>query len=119
MYGFFLEIPADIEDSGRIDGCSDLEVFWHIALHLTRPGLGATMILVFLGAWNEFLFALILSGRLTKTLPIFLSGFIAEFKMSWGGLFAASTVMVVPALILTLLAQKNLVRGLTAGAVKG
>jgi multiple sugar transport system permease protein len=119
MYGFFLEIPADIEDSGRIDGCSDFEVFWHIALPLTRPGLGATMILVFLGAWNEFLFALILSGRLTKTLPIFLSGFIAEFKMSWGGLFAAATVMVVPALILTLLAQKNLVRGLTAGAVKG
>jgi multiple sugar transport system permease protein len=119
MYGFFLEVPSDIEDSGRIDGCSDLGVFWHIVLPLTRPGLGATAILVFLGAWNEFLYALILSGREAKTLPLFLSSFIGEFKMSWGGLFAAATVMVVPALILTLLAQKNLVRGLTAGAVKG
>ena len=119
MYGFFLEIPSDIEDSGRIDGCSDLGVFWHIVLPLTRPWLGATAILVFLGAWNEFLYALILSGRQAKTLPIFLSGFIGEFRISWAGMFAAATVMVVPALILTLLAQKNLVRGLTAGAVKG
>lgn len=73
MYGFFLEIPSDIEDSGRIDGCSYLGVFWHIVLPLTRPGLWATAILVFLGAWNEFLYALILSGRQAKTLPIFLS----------------------------------------------
>lgn len=119
MYGFFLEVPSDLEDSARIDGCSELGVFWRIVLPLTRPGLGATAILVFLGAWNEFLFGLVLAGRSAKTLPVFLSGFIAELYVSWSHLFAASSLMLLPAIILILLAQQHLVRGLTAGAVKG
>ncbi|HEY3110077.1 MAG TPA: carbohydrate ABC transporter permease [Chloroflexota bacterium] len=119
LYGFFLEIPSDIEDSARIDGCSDFGVFWRIVLPLTRPGLAATAILVFLGTWNEFLFALVLAGRDTRTLPVYLGTFMSERNVYWGGLFATASLMVLPCLILVLLVQRSLVRGLTAGAVKG
>jgi multiple sugar transport system permease protein len=119
LYGFFLEIPSDIEDSARIDGCSDFGVFWRIVLPLTRPGLAATAILVFLGTWNEFLFALVLAGRDTRTLPVYLGTFMSERNIFWGGLFATASLMVLPCLILVLLVQRSLVRGLTAGAVKG
>jgi multiple sugar transport system permease protein len=119
LYGFFLEVPSDIEDSARIDGCSDFGVFWRIVLPLTRPGLAAAAILVFLGTWNEFLFALVLAGRDTRTLPVYLATFISERNVFWGNLFAVASVMVVPCLILVLLVQRSLVRGLTAGAVKG
>src|SRR5262245_11713250 len=119
LYGFFLEIPSDIEDSARIDGCSDFGVFWRIVLPLTRPGLAATAILVFLGTWNEFLFALVLAGRDTRTLPVYLGTFMSDRNIYWGGLFATASLMVLPCLILVLLVQRSLVRGLTAGAVKG
>lgn len=119
LYGFFLEIPSDVEDSARIDGCNDFDVFWRIVLPLTRPGLAATAILVFLNTWNEFLFALVLAGRDTRTLPVYLATFISERTVFWGSLFAVASVMVVPCLILVLLVQRSLVRGLTAGAVKG
>jgi multiple sugar transport system permease protein len=119
LYGFFLEIPRDVEDSGRIDGCSDFGVFWRIVLPLTRPGLAATAILVFLGSWNEFLYALVLTGPFTRTLPVYLASFIGERQLPWGRIFAAATVMVVPCLILIMFVQRSLVRGLTAGAVKG
>ena len=112
MYGFFLEIPSDIEDSAMVDGCSDFGVFWRILLPLTTPGLTATAILVFLGSWNEFLFALVLTGSSAKTLPLYLSGFIAERSVFWGGLFSVASVIVLPAFILTLLVQRALVRGL-------
>src|SRR5262249_49397294 len=119
LYGFFLEIPSDVEDSARIDGCGDFAVFWRIVLPLTRPGLAATAILVFLGTWNEFLFALVLAGRDTRTLPVYLATFISERTVFWGSLFAVASVMVLPCLVLVLLVQRSLVRGLTAGAVKG
>jgi multiple sugar transport system permease protein len=119
LLGFFLEIPSDVEDAARIDGCSDFEVFWRIVLPLTRPGLAATAILVFLGTWNEFLFALVLAGRDTRTLPVYLSTFISERTVFWGNLFAVASFMVLPCLILIVLVQRHLVRGLTAGAVKG
>lgn len=119
LYGFFLEIPSDVEDSGRIDGASDFGVFWRIVLPLTRPGLAATAILVFLGAWNEFFFALVMTGRDTRTLPVYLATFISERSIFWGALFAVATLMIVPCVVLVLLVQKSLVRGLTAGAVKG
>jgi multiple sugar transport system permease protein len=119
LLGFFLEIPSDVEDAARIDGCSDFGVFWRIVLPLTRPGIAATAILVFLGTWNEFLFALVLAGRDTRTLPVYLSTFISERTIFWGNLFAVASLMVLPCLILIMLVQRHLVRGLTAGAVKG
>ncbi|MBV9547587.1 MAG: carbohydrate ABC transporter permease [Chloroflexi bacterium] len=119
LYGFFLEIPSDVEDSARIDGCSDFGVFWRIVLPLTRPGLAAAAILVFLGTWNEFLFALVLAGRDTRTLPVYLATFISERTVFWGSLFSVASFMVLPCLVLVLLVQRSLVRGLTAGAVKG
>jgi multiple sugar transport system permease protein len=119
LLGFFLEIPSDVEDAARIDGCSDFAVFWRIVLPLTRPGLAATAILVFLGTWNEFLFALVLAGRDTRTLPVYLATFISERTIFWGNLFAVASFMVLPCLILIMLVQRHLVRGLTAGAVKG
>jgi multiple sugar transport system permease protein len=119
LYGFFLEVPSDVEDSARIDGCNDFDVFWRIILPLTRPGIAAAAILVFLGTWNEFLFALVLAGRDTRTLPVYLATFISERTVFWGSLFSVASFMVLPCLILVLFVQRSLVRGLTAGAVKG
>jgi ABC-type glycerol-3-phosphate transport system permease component len=72
-----------------------------------------------MSAWNEFLYALILSGRAAKTLPVYLASFIAERQLDWGSLFSVASIMVIPTFILMLLVQRSLVRGLTAGAVKG
>jgi multiple sugar transport system permease protein len=119
MYGFFLDIPTELQDAALVDGCTDFQVFWRIALPLTRPGLGATFILVFLAAWNEFLYALTLSGRSAKTLPVYLASFVTERTVDWGALFAIASTMIVPAFVLALVVQGSLVRGLTAGAVKG
>lgn len=119
MYGFFLELPRDLEEAALVDGATPYGAFWRVALPLALPGVIATGILAFIGSWNEFLYALIIGGRNTRTLPVELAGNITERSVNWGDLFAIATAMVVPVFILTLLVQRNLVRGLTAGAVKG
>jgi multiple sugar transport system permease protein len=78
----------------------------------------ATAIFVLLLAWNEFLFALVLTGQVTKTAPVAIYGFVSFHEVIWGSLFAAGTMITLPVLIFTLLVQRNLVRGLTMGAVK-
>lgn len=119
MYGFFLELPRELEEAALIDGASYYGAFWRIAFPLAIPGITATGILVFISSWNEFLYALIIGGAKTRTLPVELASNITDRSVNWGNLFAIATIMVVPIFILTILVQRNLVRGLTAGAVKG
>ncbi len=119
MKGFFEEIPREIEESALIDGCSDFSVFFRIALPLVAPGLAATAILVFIFSWNEFLFALILTGTKAVTLPVGIIGYMKETGINWGYMTAGGTLALIPVIVFMILVQKHLVKGLTLGALKG
>jgi multiple sugar transport system permease protein len=119
MIGFFRDIPRDMEDAALFDGDSRLAVLRKIALPLAAPGLAATFILVFISSWNEFLLALILTGSRAQTLPIAVASQIAQYDVKWGNMMAAGVITTVPVLILALLTQRYLTRGLALGGVTG
>jgi multiple sugar transport system permease protein len=119
MKGFFEEIPREIEESALIDGCSDFSVFFRIALPLVAPGLAATAIMVFIFSWNEFLFALILTGTKAVTLPVGIIGYMKETGINWGYMTAGGILALIPVIVFMVLVQKHLVKGLTLGALKG
>ncbi len=118
MKGFFEDIPREIEESALIDGCSHFGVFRKIALPLAAPGLAATAILAFIFSWNEFLFALILTGTKAVTLPVGIIGYMKETGINWGYMTAGGILALIPVIIFTTLVQKHLVKGLTLGAMK-
>jgi len=118
MRSFFREIPREIEESALVDGCSDFGAFWNVALPLVAPGLVATGILTFIFSWNEFLFALILTGSKAVTLPVGITGFMKETGINWGYMTAGGVLALIPVVIFTISVQKHLVKGLTMGALK-
>jgi multiple sugar transport system permease protein len=119
MIGFFRDIPRDMEEAALVDGDSRLAVLRKIAIPLAAPGLAATFILVFISSWNEFLMALILTQSKAQTLPIAVAGQITQFDIKYGNMMAAGVITTVPVLILALLAQRHLTRGLAVGGVTG
>jgi multiple sugar transport system permease protein len=118
MWGFFKEIPYELEQAAQIDGASKFGAMVRIALPLARPGLAAASIFALINAWNEFLFALVLTGPDAKTLPVAAAQFVTNEAILWGPVNAAGTLIMLPLIIFTLLIQKHLVRGLTMGAIK-
>lgn len=120
MATFLKELPYEIEEAALVDGCTRLQVLWKVVLPLAAPGLFTAAILVFIHAWNEFFFALlILTNPNLQTLPVGIALFPGEYTMPWGEISAASTIATLPLVLLTLLFQRRIVRGLSAGAVKG
>lgn len=119
MMGFFEQLPKELEESAMLDGCGFTKRFFVIIFPLTKPGMIASAILAFVGAWNEFLFACILSINKSKTLPVVIAGFITDRGLQWGPMAATAVVTLVPVLILVWLLQKHFVQGLAMGAVKG
>lgn len=119
MRVFIQEIPQSIEEAALIDGCSRFECFWRVTLPLLLPGLAATMVIIFMFSWNEYLLASILTSAEAKTLPVIAANAIKPKAISWGLASAAGVLMSLPVVVLVLLMQKYLVRGLTLGAVKG
>jgi multiple sugar transport system permease protein len=119
MIGFFRDIPRDMEEAALVDGDSRFGVLRKVAIPLAAPGLAATFILVFISSWNEFLLALILTGPRSQTLPIAVAGQIAQYDVKWGNMMAAGVITTVPVLILALLTQRYLTRGLALGGVTG
>lgn len=119
MIGFFRDIPRDMEDAGLVDGDSRFGVLRKIAIPLAAPGLAATFILVFIASWNEFLMALILTQTKAQTLPIAVAGQITQYDIKYGNMMAAGVITTVPVLVLALLAQRHLTRGLAVGGVTG
>jgi multiple sugar transport system permease protein len=119
MRGFFKEIPIEVEESAWIDGCSRLRGFSRIVLPMARPGLAATAVLTMMFSWNEFLYALILTGPRSKTLPLSIAVFMGELGIEWNAMAAAAMAIMLPAMIFSIFMQKQLARGLTFGAVKG
>lgn len=118
MRSFFREIPREIEESALVDGCSVFGAFRKIALPLAAPGLAATGILTFIFSWNEFLFALILTGSKAVTLPVGITGYMKETGINWGYMTAGGALALIPVIVFTILVQKHLVKGLTMGALK-
>jgi ABC-type glycerol-3-phosphate transport system permease component len=118
LRSFFQEIPREIEESAMVDGCSPFGAFFRIALPLIAPGLAATGIFTFIFSWNEFLFALILTGTRAQTVPVSLTGFIRETGIMWSHMAAAGVLAMFPMVVFTALVQRNLVKGLTMGAIK-
>ncbi|MFI9384071.1 carbohydrate ABC transporter permease [Kutzneria sp. NPDC052558] len=120
LRGFVKGIPVDLEEAAMVDGCGRWAAFRRVTLPLLGPGLVATSVFSFVTAWNEFLYALtFMQNTNNVTLPVWLSSFVSVFGTDWGGAMAASTVFTVPVLIFFLAVQRNLVSGVTAGAVKG
>jgi trehalose/maltose transport system permease protein len=117
---FFREVPGEIEEAALIDGCTRLQALYKIVLPLAAPGILTAGLLVFIHAWNEFFFALIImTDPNVQTLPVGIALFPGEYTMPWGEIAAASTIATMPLVLLTLIFQRGIVRGLSAGAVKG
>jgi len=119
MVGFFDDVPLELEEAAMIDGCSRFGALMRVSLPLVLPGIAATAILAFLYCWNEFLYAVILTGRNARTLPVIITSFMTNKSILWGRIAASGTLVLIPVLIFALLAQRYLVRGLARGAVKG
>jgi len=119
MTGFFADVPPELEESAMIDGCTRMGAFFRVNLPIAAPGLAATAILSFIYCWNEFLYAVILTGRDARTLPVTITSFMTNKAILWGRIAASGSLILVPVLIFALLAQRYLVRGLSRGAVKG
>lgn len=118
MRAFFREIPPEIEEAARVDGCSPLEAFLRVTLPLAIPGLIAAGILAFIFSWNEFPIALSLTSRLTSTVPVGIARFAQQYEVQHAQMAAASVISTIPAVLLMFVGQRFIVRGLTLGAVK-
>jgi multiple sugar transport system permease protein len=119
MIGFFEGLPAELEEAALVDGATIWQAFRHIAMPLARPGITVAMILAFIFSWNNFIFGVVLAGRETRTLPVAVYNVLTFEQVSWGPLAAAALLVTAPVLLLTLVVQKEIVAGLTAGGVKG
>ena len=118
LIGFFQSIPRELEEAARVDGAGPFRAFRQIVLPVALPGLMAAGIFAFVLSWNEFLFALILTGRDSKTMPVALASLMTSQGNQVGAICAATVAMMLPIVVLTWFIQRYLVRGLTFGAVK-
>lgn len=119
LYGFILQVPVELEEAAAIDGCGPVKVFFKVVLPLIRPGLAAAAIFTFRIAWNEFILALVLTDRATRTLPVAASLYITDIGVDWGKIMALGSLIAIPPLVFTFVAARQIITGLTAGAVKG
>jgi multiple sugar transport system permease protein len=119
MKGFFDGLPVDLENAARVDGCTRLGALFRVVLPLVRPGLAATAILVAIEAWNEVLFALLLtSTTASRTWPVGMRLLIGEFQLPWGQLTAAAVLSLLPVIVAFAFAGRAMIAGLTAGGLK-
>jgi len=121
MRGFCETVPEEIEEAAFVDGCSRIAILWRVVVPLIKPGMVAVALFSFLHAWNNLIFALSLTSSPDKRTipPGFLLTYVGEFQYRWGEMFAGAVIVTVPTVILFIGLQRFLVRGLTAGAVKG
>jgi multiple sugar transport system permease protein len=119
LRSFFMAIPRELEDAALVDGCTPFGAFWRVVLPNALPGLVATFVYAFLFAWDELLFVAALTEHSAETLPIGMRNFIGNYSQYYGQLMAAGVVSTLPVVVAFFAAQRWLVRGITAGAVKG
>lgn len=119
MMGYFETTPIELEEAASIDGATNWQVFRMVALPIAKPGIVVSFILSIIFSWNNFVFGIVLANRETRTLPVAVYNMLSFEQVSWGPLAAAALIVTLPVLVLTMFAQKQIVAGLTAGAVKG
>ena len=119
MIGYFETTPMELEEAAVIDGATRWQVFRHVALPIAMPGIAVAFILAIIFSWNNFVFGIVLASRGTRTLPVAVYNMISFDQLSWGPLAAAALIVTLPVLLLTVFAQRQIVAGLTDGAVKG
>lgn len=119
MIPFFEELPRDIFEASLVDGATQPRYFFTMALPLVRTGMAAAAIMAFIFSWNQFLFAVVLSGRNTQTVPVAVFNFLSYGSNNWGQIAASAVVITLPVVVISLVVQRWIVSGLTAGAVKG
>ncbi len=120
MHDFFASLPIELEESAQLDGCTRFGIFWEIVLPLTRPGLAATTLLTLILNWNEYLFAVFLSTSKAQTMPIMVAAKNAGEKgILWWEMCAVIVVMIIPVIIMAIILQRFISKGVLMGAVKG
>jgi multiple sugar transport system permease protein len=119
MSSYFATIPRELEESAMVDGATRQYAFLKIILPLSGPGIITATTLSFIFSWNNFMFSQVLSMEKTKTLPIAVYNFLSYAEVDWGGVMAAAVAIMAPAIVLTMVFQRYVVKGLTIGAVKG
>ena len=119
LFGFIQQIPVELEEAAIVDGANLLQVLFRVIFPLMGAGFAVSAIFTFRIAWNEFILALFLTSRYTKTLPVFASEFIRDTGVLWGQMMAVGSLIAIPPLIITFFAAKQIIQGMTAGAVKG
>jgi sorbitol/mannitol transport system permease protein len=118
LRSFMLEVPGEVLEAAQMDGCTTLRMFRAVLLPMLAPGIAATALICVIFAWNEFFFAVNLTAARAGTVPVFLVGFITSEGLYWAQLSAAATLAALPVVIAGWIAQKQLVRGLSMGAIK-
>jgi ABC-type glycerol-3-phosphate transport system permease component len=119
MVSYFEDIPHEMEEAALLDRAGRWRALWHVILPQARGGIAVTLIFVFLNAWNEFLFAVVLGGNTVRPVTVAMFNYISVEQTLWGKLAAAAMIAMLPVVLLGLVAQKHIVKGLTVGAVKG
>lgn len=119
MANYFDGLPRELEESAKVEGCTLQTAFVRILLPISGPGIVTSVTLSFIFSWNNFMFSLVLSAKETKTLPIAIYNFVSYAEVNWGSVLAAAVVIITPAIILTMIFQRYVIKGLTMGAVKG
>lgn len=118
MYGFFKDVPYELEEAAAIDGASPMRIFTTIAVPLVAPGVVSAVIITLIASWNEFIYSMVLTSTNTKTLSVAIYGFISYENIEWTRMCAAGVLVILPILFFTILVQKYMVTGLTFGSVK-
>ena len=119
LYGFVKQVPVEMEEAAIMDGASSWQVFTKVLFPVMKSGYAVTGIFTFRIAWNEFILALLLTNRTTRTLPVATSLFLTDTGPEWGRIMAMGTLIVIPPLMFTFFAARQIIAGMTAGAVKG
>lgn len=119
MVSYFEDVPLEMEEAALLDRAGRLRALWHVILPQVRGGIAVTTIFVFLNAWNEFMFAVVLGGNRVRPVTVAMFNFISVEQTQWARLAAGAMLAMAPVIVLGLVAQRHIVKGLTVGAVKG
>ena len=119
MVSYFEDVPFEMEEAALLDRAGRLRTLWHVILPQVRGGIAVTTIFVFLNAWNEFLFAVVLGGNRVRPVTVAMFNFISVEQTQWARLAAAAMLAMAPVILIGIFAQRHIVKGLTVGAVKG
>ena len=119
MVSYFEDIPREMEEAAFLDRAGRFRTFWYVTLPQVRGGIAVTVIFVFLNAWNEFLFAVLLGGKRVQTVTVHMFNYVGIEQTQWAMLSAAGIIAMIPVIVIGLAGQKHIVKGLTIGAVKG